>query len=374
VTEIPVGTEIGGYRVVGLIGHGGIGTVYLADETATGARAALKVLLPELATQDAFRRRFLRESRYARSVDHPGVVRVRDAGEADGLLYIAMDYVAGRDLHTLLSLEGPVGAERALRILTQVALALDAVHSAGIIHRDVKPANVIVTGSDEAEYGVLTDFGLGKSPSQDSRALTGPREFVGTYYYTAPEQILGLDPDSRADVYSLGCVLYQCLAGEPPFPHELATDVLQAHIDEPPPPVTSQAPGLPRTLDAVLATALAKQPASRFASCAELVAAAREAVSPAPVAVEEARGEPAAAGPAPPAPARAEDAPPVAAEAARAEPARAEDAPPAAPAGSRAPALHLEIDLASPAAEIGHGDAAARLVLEDGAWRLVRRA
>jgi serine/threonine protein kinase len=354
VSEIPVGTEIGGYRVVGLIGHGGIGTVYLADEVATGERVALKILLPELASQDAFRRRFLRESRYARSVNHPGVVRVRAADEDAGLLYIAMDYIAGRDLHTLLALEGPLAADRALRILTQIALALDAVHAAGVLHRDVKPANVIVTGSGDAEYGLLTDFGLGKSPSQDSRALTGPREFVGTYYYTAPEQILGQDPDGRADVYSLACVLYQCLAGEPPFPHEMATDVLQAHIDQPPPPVTAQRRDLPRALDGVLATALAKQREQRYPSCAELIAAARAAISPAPA-------------PEAPAPAAA---PPVPAPAAE-PPAPA----PAAAPPSPAIALHIEVDLAKPAAEVAHEEgAAARLVLEDGTWRLVRDA
>jgi serine/threonine-protein kinase len=352
VSEIPVGTEIGGYRVVGLIGHGGIGTVYLADEVPSGERAALKVLLPELASQEAFRTRFLRESGYARSVNHPGVVRVRAAGEDAGLLYIAMDYIAGRDLHTLLALEGPLPADRALRILTQIALALDAVHAAGVLHRDVKPANVIVTGSGEAEYGLLTDFGLGKSPSQDSRALTGPREFVGTYYYTAPEQILGQDPDGRADVYSLACVLYQCLAGEPPFPHEVATDVLQAHIDQPPPPITAQRRDLPPELDAVLATALAKQREARYPSCAELIAAARVAIG---------------AEPAPPPPPPAPAPPPPA-------PVAEQPAPePPAPAHP-AVALRIDVDLAAAAAKVAHeeGSPAARLVFEDGAWRLVR--
>jgi Protein kinase domain/FHA domain len=158
-----------------------------------------------------------------------------------------------------------------------VALALDAVHAAGLIHRDVKPGNIIVTGEGEDELAFLTDFGLSRSPARDSIALTAAGEFVGTYFYTAPEQILGADPDHRVDIYSLGCVLFESVAGEPPFRHENSADLLHAHIDDPPPALSERRPGLNEALDVVIARALAKQPADRFATCAELIASARAA-------------------------------------------------------------------------------------------------
>jgi tRNA A-37 threonylcarbamoyl transferase component Bud32 len=283
--SIGIGSEIGGYRVTGLLGQGGMGWVYRAEELATGQERALKVLSERLTDAEDFRARFLRESRYAASVDHPNVVRVHDAGEDGGRLYMAMDYVQGTDLKALLALEGRLDTGRTLAILGDVAAALDAVHAAGLLHRDVKPGNVIVApGPAGGEGSYLTDFGLSKNPAQDSRALTAAGDFVGTYYYTAPEQILANEPDHRADVYSLGCVLYECLTGEPPFRHEQAMDALHAHIEEPPPRVTERRPDLPAALDDVIAKAMAKQPRERFASCGELLAAARAAVAPAPVA------------------------------------------------------------------------------------------
>jgi hypothetical protein len=276
VAAIGIGSEIGGYRVVSLIGEGGMGSVYLAEGEA-GDRVALKVMPPDLAANESFRRRFLRESRYARSVDHPNVVRIRDAGEAEGALYIVMDYVQGTDLKALLAAEGQLDPKRSLALLAQIGLALDAVHAAGLIHRDVKPGNIIVTGDDEDERAVLTDFGLSRSPARDSIALTAAGEFVGTYFYTAPEQILGADPDHRVDIYSLGCVLFECVAGEPPFRHENSADLLHAHIDDPPPGLSDRVAGVNEAVDVVIARALAKVPKDRFATCTELLASARAA-------------------------------------------------------------------------------------------------
>jgi pSer/pThr/pTyr-binding forkhead associated (FHA) protein len=282
--SIGIGSEIGGYRVAGLIGQGGMSAVYLADSVATGRQVALKVLASELASSEEFRRRFLRESRYASSLNQPNIVRVHAIGESDGLLYMAMDYIRGADLKTLLALEGPLEAERALRLLGQVASALDAVHASGVYHRDVKPGNVIVAsgeGPEERDHCYLTDFGLSKNPSQDSRALTAAGAFVGTYHYTAPEQILGKEIDAAVDVYSLGCLVYECLTGEPPFQGKQEAEVLHAHIEEPPPPVREKRPDLPPRIDQVVAKAMAKSPADRYATCAALIQAARAAVSPA---------------------------------------------------------------------------------------------
>lgn len=270
--------ELGGYRLIGLLGEGGTGSVYLAEGPG-GEQAAIKVMPPDLAANESFRRRFLRESGYARSIEHPSVIRVRDAGEADGALYMVMDYVRGIDLTALLAAQGKLEPSRTLHLLAQVALALDAVHAAGLIHRDVKPGNVIVTGEGDDELAYLTDFGVARSPARDSIALTAAGEFVGTYFYTAPEQILGLDPDHRVDVYSLACVLFECLAGDPPFHYELGSDVLTAHIEEAPPSLCALVPELKPALDVVIARALAKNPKDRFASCAELLASARAAIS-----------------------------------------------------------------------------------------------
>jgi serine/threonine-protein kinase len=277
VAAIGIGSEIGGYRLVDLIGEGGMGSVYLAEGGETGERVALKVMPPDLAANESFRRRFLRESRYARSVVHPNVVSIRDAGEVDGALYIVMDYVQGTDLKALLATAGRLDPKRALGLLAQAGLALDAVHAAGLIHRDVKPGNIIVTGQDEDERAFLTDFGLSRSPARDSIALTAAGEFVGTYFYTAPEQILGADPDHRVDIYSLGCVLFECVAGEPPFQHENSADLLHAHIDDPPPALSDRVPGVNEAVDVVIARALAKVPKDRFSTCTELIASARAA-------------------------------------------------------------------------------------------------
>ena len=189
-------------------------------------------------------------------------MRVLDAGESRGLPFIAMEYVDGVDLATLLGSERRLDPRRAVGLLTQVAEALDAVHAAGLIHRDVKPANCIVTGSPPRERVLLTDFGVSRNPVKDSVALTVAGDFVGTHLYTAPEQLFG-DPDPRADLYSLGCVLYEALTGQPPFPFEDVAAVLEAHVDLAPPALTELRPDLPAELAAAIARALAKAPGDR---------------------------------------------------------------------------------------------------------------
>ena len=245
--QIEVGSEVGGYQVTRRIGAGGMGAVFLAEEGGTGREVALKVLLSELAQNEDFRSRFERESRYASALDHPNIVRVHEFGEANGVAYMVMDYVPGSDLSAELA-GGPLTPERTIAILEQVASALDAVHATGLYHRDVKPANVLVAVDEESgELRCrLTDFGLSKRPSQDSKPLTSAGFFVGTSQYVAPEQILAQDLDHRVDVYSLGCLLYECLTGEPPFRRPREEQTLYAHIQDPPPKVTAVRPELPR--------------------------------------------------------------------------------------------------------------------------------
>jgi serine/threonine protein kinase len=289
--EISAGTEIGGYRIVNLLGQGGMGVVYLADNVRTGQRVALKLLTPDLARSSGFRERFIREAGYASSLRHPNVLEVYEAGEQDGVLYIAMQYVEGEDLKALLSREGRLDARRTVGILGQVASALDAAHTTGLMHRDIKPGNVMIAAG-QPERCYLTDFGLSKNPSADSIALTAQGEFVGTIDYTAPELVLGKGADARLDVYSLGCLFYECLAGGPPFPKERDVEVLYAHIQDPPPRVSAVRPDLPPALDDVIVKAMAKKPEDRFASCSAFIDAARTIV-----------GEPAPApGPPPPPP------------------------------------------------------------------------
>ena len=276
---IDVGSDVDGYRVTGVIGEGGMGTVYRAEEVATGHEVAVKVLLPGVAHDDVFRSRFERESRYAAALDHPNIVRVREVGEFEGSPYIVMDYIPGGDLHAEISGGGPLGPRRAVAVLEQLAGALDAVHEAGLQHRDVKPANVIVVHDENGGVRCyLTDFGLTKNPSGESRVLTAPGQFVGTSNYTAPEQILGKECDHRVDIYSLGCLLYECLTGDPPFRGAQDEDVLRAHLGEPPPRPSERRPGVPAALDDVVARAMAKKPADRYTSCGDMVRDTRAAL------------------------------------------------------------------------------------------------
>jgi streptogramin lyase len=275
-----IGSELGGYRIESLIGRGGMGIVYLAEDVTLGRKVAIKLLAPELAEDGHFRERFLRESRLAASLEHPNIITIYEARQVDGSLYLAMRYVEGSDLRALIAKGGPLPIERALSIVSQVAAALDAAHESGLIHRDVKPGNVLIAppstpGRPDRVY--LSDFGLTKRAASDS-GVTGTGQFVGTLEYAAPEQFEGKPLDARTDVYSLGCVLYECLTGRPPFQRENEAALVYAHLLTPPPRVTEIRPDLPPAIDAVVARALAKPPDDRFPSCSELVAASASAL------------------------------------------------------------------------------------------------
>ena len=258
------------------IGDGATGTVYLA-ELPDGSRVALKVLAPELARDERFRQRFLQESRLASGLDNPHIVPTLTSGEEGGLLYLAMAYVEGSDLRQILRAEHALTPERALDLVRQAAEGLDAAHAAGLIHRDVKPANILVAGSTQGEHAWVCDFGLARHISSVS-SLTGDRGFVGTIDYVSPEQIEGGSIDHRADVYSLACVLYEAIGGVRPFERESELSVVYAHLIEAAAPITDVKPELPSAMNDVFATALAKSPDDRYATCGELVEAARAAL------------------------------------------------------------------------------------------------
>jgi serine/threonine protein kinase/CheY-like chemotaxis protein len=263
-----IGTVIAGYRIESRIGRGGMGVVYRAQHLSLERRAALKVIAPDLAESSGFRERFSREARVAAGLAHPNIVTVYDAGEVDGTLYLAMQYIEGSDLARMLAKDGRLKPYRAIDVCRQVGSALDAAHARGLIHRDVKPANVLIEG----RHAYLTDFGLTKRLGGTQVTLTG--DVVGTIHYVAPEQIEGREVTSRSDVYALGCVLYHCLTGRMPFERDTDVAVIYAHLSEPPPRPSRLHPDLPDGLDEVIAKALDKNPERRFESCGEMMAAA----------------------------------------------------------------------------------------------------
>ncbi|MFC4500949.1 MULTISPECIES: serine/threonine-protein kinase [Streptomyces] len=274
-----VGRQIAGYRIEREIGRGGMAVVFRARDLRLDRTVALKLLAPELARNDTFRKRFSHESRAAAAIDHPHIVPVFEADEADGVLYIAMRYVAGSDLRHLLDRQGPLPLPTALRIAAQVASALDAAHEHGLVHRDVKPGNILVapgTDSDHPEHVYLTDFGLTKK-SLSLTGFTSVGQFVGTLDYVAPEQISGRPVDGRCDVYGFACVVYETLAGHPPFRREEDMALLWAHQQDEPPPLTGARPDLPTAVDAVFTRALAKAPDARHPTCLAFVTALRTA-------------------------------------------------------------------------------------------------
>jgi serine/threonine-protein kinase len=276
-TELRRGDELAGYRIEALIGRGGMSAVYLAHDPRLKRRVALKLLSGELAANARFRERFLRESELLASIDHAHVIPIYEASEASGVLFIAMRYVDGTDLRSLLERERPLEPRRALELCGQAASALDAAHARGLVHRDVKPGNILIATESGEEHVYLADFGLTKEVTSES-GLTEAGQFVGTADYVAPEQIENRDSGGRADLYSLGCVLYECLAGAPPFGQRRLVALLYAHISEPPPSLAARRPEFPTAIDPVIAKALAKQPAERYSSCRELVLAARGAL------------------------------------------------------------------------------------------------
>jgi serine/threonine protein kinase len=274
-----VGEEFAGYRLRSVLGRGGMSVVFETENPRLGSIVALKVLAPELAEDDLFRERFLQESRIAASLNHPNVIPIYDTGPSDGLLYIAMRYVAGRDLRAVLKDKGHISPAQALMLIAQAGRALDAAHRAGLVHRDVKPANILIERGtdDEPDHVYLADFGISKHARSRS-GLTATGQLVGTIDYIAPEQIQGKSVDGRADIYSLGCVLYECVTGRVPFKKDLDAAVIWAHVEELPTAPSTVMPELPHGIDDVIARALAKDPDDRYATAHEFVAAARAAL------------------------------------------------------------------------------------------------
>ena len=260
VTDVLEGAHIAGCRIESVAGRGGMGIVYRATQLSLGRPVALKLIAPEHAADSDFRDRFQRESRMAAAIDHPNVIPVYEAGEEDGRLYIVMRWVEGTDLHKELRAHGRIEAQRAASIITQVAGALDAAHSAGLVHRDVKPANVLLSG----DHAYLADFGLTRLASAETNVTTGGH-FLGTVDYMAPEQFKPGPSDARADVYALGCVLFAALTGRPPFLRETVPQTMLAHLHDAPPVAVGAGPEFNR----VLTRALAKDPAARFPSAGD---------------------------------------------------------------------------------------------------------
>ena len=274
--EFAIGSRLAGYRLDAQIGRGGMAVVYRGYDPRLDRRVALKVLAPELARDESFRQRFIRESRAAAAVDHPHIIPVFEAGESDGVLFIAMRYVDGGDVGALIRPGAPLPAARVVGIITQVASALDAAHARGLVHRDVKPGNMLLDASASIDHVYLSDFGLSKQ-SLSSSHLTATGQFLGTLDYVAPEQIEGRLVDGRTDLYALACATFELLSGSPPFQREERLAALWAQLSEPPPALTFRRADLPPAVDPVLAKALAKSPDDRYQSCLEFAAALRDA-------------------------------------------------------------------------------------------------
>jgi Protein kinase domain/Domain of unknown function (DUF4440) len=280
VPELESGDEFAGCRIEAVAGRGGMGVVYRATELSLGRPVALKLLAPDRAGDREFRERFQREWRMAAAIDHPNVIPIYAAGEHDGSLYLVMRYVGGTDLHALLRDRGPLDPTQAAELVAQLASALDAAHAAGLVHRDVKPANVLLAG----DHAYLSDFGLTRLAGSDTE-LTGSGQWIGTVEYCSPEQLQGERTDARADVYSLGCVLFAALCGKPPFAHGTVTSTMLAHLHDPPPLPSSL--GAPREFDRVITRALAKRPEDRYPSTGDLGRAALAAAGGEPVTESE---------------------------------------------------------------------------------------
>jgi serine/threonine-protein kinase len=279
--ELPlVGQEFAGYRIRSVIGRGGMSVVYQADNLRLGSTVALKVLAPELSNNDLFRTRFLEESRIAASLNHPNVIPIYDMGPHDDLLYIVMRYVAGTDMRALLKKKsGPMAPGEAVFLIGQAARALDAAHRKGLVHRDVKPGNFLIErgGDDDPDHVYLSDFGITKYALSRS-GLTPTGEFLGTIDYVAPEQIQAIEVDGRADQYSLGCVLYECLTGRLPFQKDRGAAIIWAHVEETAPMPSTVVPELPAAIDAVIAKVMAKKAEDRYPTCRAFTEAANAAL------------------------------------------------------------------------------------------------
>jgi serine/threonine-protein kinase len=275
-----VGEEFAGYRLTAVLGRGGMSIVFRAENPRLGNVIALKVLDPSLATDDVFRTRFLEESRIAASMNHPNVIPIHDMGSSDGLLYIAMRCVTGTDLRQMLKKRGRLQPDTSVFLLEQAARALDAAHRRGLVHRDVKPGNLLIErGNDgsDPDHLYLADFGITKHLGGRT-GLTSTGQFLGTIDYVAPEQIRGTSVLGFADQYSLGCVLYECLTGRVPFEKDLDAAIIWAHVEETPTRPTVLRPDLPLAIDDVFGRVLAKRPGDRYQTCKEFMSAARDAL------------------------------------------------------------------------------------------------
>jgi ketosteroid isomerase-like protein len=274
LTDLREGDVFAGCRVEAVAGRGGMGIVYRAVQLSLGRPVALKLIASQHAADPEFRDRFEREARLAAAIDHPNVIPVYAAGEEDGRLYLVVRFVRGTDLHHLIRNGGPLPPARAAALIEQVGLGLDAAHAAGLVHRDVKPANVLI--SVQGDHVYLTDFGLSRLVSSDTR-LTTTGNWLGTAAYASPEHLRGERTDARSDVYALGCVLHAALTGEPPFPRQTVPATMLAHLHDAPPRPSER--GLPRAFDEVIGRALAKDPVDRYPSAGDLGRAARAAAA-----------------------------------------------------------------------------------------------
>jgi serine/threonine protein kinase len=275
-----VGAEIAGYRIETVLGSGAMGVVYRARQRSPDRDVAFKIITPAFARDPSFRRRFLREVDAAAAIEHPHILPVYEAGEFDGSLFMASRLVTGPDLRQILGRSGALDVERAIEIVRQVGEALDAAHARGLVHRDVKPGNILVTqGSDGRDFCYLVDFGVSTWSPSAAATVTATGQLAGTANYVSPEQVEGGAVDGRADIYALGCVFYECLTGRPPFAGRGPAAILYAHLHEAPTPLRSQRPDLPSSIDAVVDRMLAKQPAERYASCSAMSDDLRSAIA-----------------------------------------------------------------------------------------------
>ena len=275
--ELSEGDEFAGYRIERRLGRGGMGVLYLALEPGLERQVALKLIAPEAAADEVFARRFAEESKVAASIEHPNVVPIYAAGEEAGVPFIAMRYVAGADLARRLAREGRLETAVAVELIAQVGNGLDAIHAAGLVHRDVKPANVLLSGREGVEHAYITDFGVARNVATES-GLTQTGRFVGTLDYVAPEQISGGAVDACADVYALGCLLFKLLTGEVPFPKDGEAARLFAHLNDPPPAPSLYVPEVSMALDDVVIRAMSKGPEDRYPSAGDLGRAAQAAL------------------------------------------------------------------------------------------------
>ncbi len=272
------GSLLGGYRLEEQVGAGGMAVVFRARDERLNRLVALKIMTPAMGSDDMFRQRFIRESRAAAAVDDPHIIPVYEAGEAGQVLFIAMRFVQGGDVRSLLRREGPLPPERVASIVSPVASALDAAHAVGLVHRDVKPANILLDRRPgRPEHVYLSDFGLSKS-AEVSLGLTAAGQFLGTPDYTAPEQIEGLPVDGRTDQYALACAVFELLTGQAPFHRSESFAAIWAHLHKPPPSLTERRPELSPAVDAVMAKALAKAQVDRYPTCWEFADALRDAL------------------------------------------------------------------------------------------------